>query len=80
MGCNTRFLAPGTISTARDPHGNLEVDKTREFCHFWPFSWAIAHVFFAPGTISPARDPWYTVILKSSKLVNFVISVCFHGL
>ena len=26
-------------------HGNLEVDKTREFRHFWPFSWAIAHGF-----------------------------------
>ena len=33
----------------------------------------------APGTISTARDPRYMVIWKSTKLVNFVISVVFVG-
>ena len=36
--------------------------------------------FLAPGTILAARDPRYTVIWKSTKLVNFVISGRFHGL
>ena len=37
-------------------------------------------LFLAPETISTARDPRYTVIWKSTKLVNFVISGHFHGL
>ena len=47
MGYSIRLLAPVTIYTACDPpvQGNLEVDKTREFCHFWPFSWAVSHGF-----------------------------------
>ena len=51
MGYSTWFLAPETISTARDPpvQGNFKFEKTREFCHFWPFSWAIAHGFWLPG-------------------------------
>ena len=68
--------------------GNLEInktrefnDKTRDFCHFWPFSWATANcVFLGSRTISTALDPPYTVIWKSTKLVNFVISCSFHGL
>ena len=50
-GLERSGLASGMISTARDPlvHGNLEVDKTREFCHFWSFSWATAHCFFGSG-------------------------------
>ena len=36
--------------------------------------------FFAPGTISTALDPRYAVIWKSTKLMNFVIFFCFHGL
>ena len=49
-------MAPGTISTACDPvHGNLEVDQTHEFRHFWPFSFAIAHGF---GFGDDLNGPW----------------------
>ena len=59
-------------------HGNLEVDKTREFCHFWPLSWASTW-FLAPGMISTARDPRYTEIWKSTKLVNLSFLAVFLG-
>ena len=50
MGYSTQFLAPGTISIARDSvHENWDVVKARRFGHFWPFSWAIAHNFFGSG-------------------------------
>ena len=88
MGYSTRFLAPGTISTARDPpvHGNLEVNKTREFSHSGRFVGYSTRSFLDPATISTARDPRYTVNCKSTKLVNFVILAvswaiahCFFG-
>ena len=36
--------------------------------------------FLASGMISTANDPGYTKIGTSSKLVDLVISGCFHGL
>ena len=82
MGYSTQFLAPGTISIARDSvHENWDVVKAHRFGHFWPFSWAIAHNFFlAPETISTACDPGYTKIGTSSKLVDLAISICLCGL
>ena len=42
---HTIFFGSGTISTAH-VHKNWDVVKTRRFCHFWLFSWAIAHSFW----------------------------------
>ena len=82
VGYSTQFLAPDTISTARDPrvHANWDVIKTHRFGHFWPFSWAIAHIFLASEMISTSHDPGYTKIGTSSKLVDLVISGSFREL
>ena len=39
----------------------------------------LQHTVFAPGMISTARDRRYTVIWKSTKLVNLVIYGRIHG-
>ena len=43
--CEGEVLFP----TLTEGNENWDVVKTRRFCHFWPFSWAIAHSFFGFG-------------------------------
>ena len=43
---NQRFSGPGRVLMPCDPtHDSSGVDKTRDFEHFWPFSWIITHDF-----------------------------------
>ena len=80
MGYSTRFLAPGTISTARDPRYTV-IRKWIKLVNFVISGrFHGQHTILAPGPTSTARDPRYTVIRKSIKLVNFVISGRFLGL
>ena len=81
VGYSTQFLAPGTISTARDP-GYTKIgtlSKLVDFVISGRFHGHLHTVFFGSGTISTARDPGYTKTGTSSKLVDFVISGRFHG-
>ena len=78
MGYSALFLAPGTISTARDPRYTVIWNSTK-LVNF-VISGRFHGLFLAPGMNSTARDLRYTVIWKSTKLVNVVISGRFHGL
>ena len=81
MGYMALFLAPGTISTARDPRYTVIWKSTKlVFLSILTVFMGYSTRFLAAGTISMARDPRYTVIWNSTKLVNFVISGHFHGL
>ena len=60
MGYITRFLARGTISTARDPR-YLVICKSTKLVNF-VISGRVHGLVLAPGTISMARDLRYTSI------------------
>ena len=99
MGYSALFFGSGDDFNGPWPpvHSNLEFDKIREFCHFWPFSWAVAHCFCLRGWFRRPVTPGtryfgirqnslilsflavYTVIWKSSNLVNFVIYGRLHS-
>ena len=81
MSYCTLILAPGMISTTRDPRYMVIWNSTKSLIlSFQAVFMGYSTRFLAPGTVSMARDPRYTVIWKSKKLVNFVIFGHFHEL
>ena len=81
MGNSTQYLAPGTISTARDPR-YTKIGTPSKLADLVILAVFVGYStqFLAPGTISVARDPRYMKIGTSSKLVDLVISGRFRGL
>ena len=58
MGYGTRFLAPGMISTARDPRYTVIWKSTKHVNFVIPGRFVdYSTQFLAPGTISTAREP-----------------------
>ena len=81
MGYSTPFLAPGAISTARDPQYTKigMSSKLADLVISGRFH-GYSTQFLALETISTAGEPRYTKIGASSKIVDLVISDSFHGL
>ena len=81
MVYSTRFLGPGTISTALDPRYTV-IWKSTKLVNFIILAVFTGYStrFLAPGTISTASDPGYTKLGTTSKLADLVISGRFRGL
>ena len=71
MGYSTQFLSPGGFKRLGTPSTKFqEFEKTRDFGHLWPFSWAIAHNF---GLWVDINDPGphHTSFTKPLKTHDF---------
>ena len=61
-------------------HDFHEIVKTRDFGNFWPFSWAIAHVFGVQVGFKRPVTPSHEFHEIVKKLVISGISGRFRGL